>query len=147
MLSCLTSYELYPTSEYALDWHLHEDHGSVDHGVLFAKQSDEIEHPGAITFMDTKQADVPVVWRVENVDGKIVSTAIMLINTEFVCKNVTTGKVGNCFNVPMDLWVFDTIAVVKMMDGSFAFYEKPMVSGLKKDPLVGNILSEGTTLP
>lgn len=153
MLSCETSYEFYLTSEFSLDWHLQEDNGSIDHGVLAAKQSDESEHPGAIIFMDTKQADVPVVWRVENVDGEIVKTAIVLINTQFPCERETgrpsssKSLIRKCDNVPMDLWVFDTIVVVKMEDGTFAFYEKPMVLGMNKDPLVGNIISENTIMP
>lgn len=131
MLSCETSYEFYITSAYALDWHLQPDNGFRSR-VLGAKQSDETEYPGAIIYMDTKMADVPVVWRVQNVDGKIVKTALVLLNSN---------------NVPMDLWVFDTIVVVKMRDGSFAFYEKPQVLGMNKDPLVGNIVSTDATLP
>jgi hypothetical protein len=137
MVSCLNTYEFYITSVYAMDWHLQEDNGSIDHGVVFAKKSDESEHPGAITFVDLKQADAPVVWRAENVDGEIVTTAIMLLNP----KNLPTKSPW------MDVWVFDTLAVVKMMDGSFAFFEKPMVMGMHKDPIVGSYLTDNTTLP
>ena len=66
-----------------MDWHLQEANGNTTHGVLFAKQSDESEHPGAITFVDLFTAagpDLPVIYRAENVDGEIVTTAIMLID-------------------------------------------------------------------
>jgi hypothetical protein len=83
MLSCPKSYELYVTSKYSMDWHLQEANGNTTHGVLFAKQSDESEHRGAITFVDlntTAGPDLPVIYRAENVDGEIVTTAIMLID-------------------------------------------------------------------
>lgn len=134
MLTCSKSFELYITSAYAMDWHLQEDNGSADHGVILARQSDESEHPGAITFMDAKQADAPVVWRAENVDGEIVTTAIMLLN--YKSKTPLT-----------DLLVLDTLAVLRMKDGSFAFFEKPMVMGMNKTALTGIIVSENTIMP
>jgi len=78
MLSCPKSYELYVTSEYSMDWHLQQPY-APKFGVLSARQSGETEHRGAITYADLTEAGpkLPVIKRVKNVDGEIVTTTIM----------------------------------------------------------------------
>jgi len=114
-----------------MDWHLQQPNSNTKYGVLSERKSGETEHAGAITYADLTEAgpNLPVIKRVENVDGKIVTTTIMQLQN--LPSTPTTLQLQN-------VWVFDILVVAAMNDGNLFYFEKPMILGSKQNPLLVN---------